>query len=59
MPYSKNQKIAAAIAEHNPAKLNTANKGMLSMSQDQLHDFASGPVKPKTKIGAKLAALKK
>ena len=40
---SPNQRIAAAIAEHNPAKLNPANRGMLSMSHQQLHDFASTP----------------
>lgn len=32
---------AAAIAEHNPSALNKENKGLLKMSTDQLHDFAS------------------
>ena len=30
-----------AIAEHEPDKLYDRNKGMLAMSKDQLHDFAS------------------
>jgi hypothetical protein len=38
---SKNQAIAMAIAEHQPEKLNKRNKNMLSMSTQQLHDFAS------------------
>ncbi len=32
-----------AIAEHEPAKLNKRNRGLLSMSHGQLHDFASTP----------------
>lgn len=35
-----------AIAEHHPDKLHAANKGLLKMSHEQLHDFASGPVQP-------------
>ncbi len=48
---SKNQAVAMSIAEHNPSKLNKKNKGMLSMSADQLHDYASTPRKglPKRK----------
>lgn len=42
---SKNQQIAMAIAEHNPNKLNKDNRGLLSMSKRQLHDFASTPRK--------------
>ena len=42
---SRAQQIAMAIAEHNPSKLNPANKGMLSMSKNQLHDFSSTPTK--------------
>ena len=38
---SRNQRIAMAIAEHEPDKLYDRNKGMLDMSKDQLHDFAS------------------
>jgi hypothetical protein len=30
-----------AIAEHHPEKLNKENRGVLSMSHGQLHDFAS------------------
>jgi len=48
---SRAQQIAMAIAEHNPSKLNANNKGMLNMSHQQLHDFASTPTKglPKRK----------
>lgn len=38
---SKKQQEAMAIAEHEPEKLNPANKGMLKMSHSQLHDFAA------------------
>jgi hypothetical protein len=34
-----------AIAEHNPEKLYAKNKGLLSMSHSQLHDFATTPEK--------------
>jgi hypothetical protein len=30
-----------AIAEHHPSEVYARNKGVLSMSQQQLHDFAS------------------
>jgi hypothetical protein len=40
---SRNQRVAAAIAEHEPSKLNPANRGMLSMNHTQLHDFAATP----------------
>jgi hypothetical protein len=42
---SQKQQIAMAIAEHEPEKLNADNKGMLDMSHQQLHDFASTPRK--------------
>jgi hypothetical protein len=47
---SQNQQIAMAIAEHNPSKLYARNKGLLGMSHQQLHEFASTPRKnlPKT-----------
>ena len=47
---SRAQQIAMAIAEHQPQALYARNKGMLSMSQGQLHEFASTPRKglPKT-----------
>lgn len=38
---SKAQQQAMAIAEHAPSKLYARNKSMLSMTKDQLHDFAS------------------
>ena len=38
---SSKQRIAMAIAQHAPGKLYAKNKGMLKMSQSQLHDFAS------------------
>jgi hypothetical protein len=34
------QRRAMAIAEHDPGKLNKSNRGLLSMSKGQLHDFA-------------------
>lgn len=49
MPYSEKQQIVARIAEHHPEKLYDRNKGMLSMSKSQLHDYASGPIKAKKK----------
>lgn len=38
---SKAQRIAMAIAEHEPDKLYARNKGMAKMSHEQLHDFAT------------------
>lgn len=37
------QRRAMAIAEHHPEKLHAANKGLLGMSHEQLHDFAATP----------------
>jgi hypothetical protein len=37
---SKAQRKAMAIAERDPGKLNPANRGLLSMSHRQLHEFA-------------------
>ena len=37
------QRRAMAIAEHNPNELFAKDKGMLSMSHSQLHDFAATP----------------
>jgi len=51
---SRNQQIAMAIAEHNPSKLYARNRGMLDMSQGQLHDFAATP-----RIGLPKTAKKK
>ena len=42
---SKDQRIAMAIAEHHPEKLNPENKGLAEMSHKDLHDFASTPEK--------------
>lgn len=42
---SKAQQQAMAIAEHDPSKLKGKNKGLLKMSHQQLHDFASTPRK--------------
>jgi len=42
---SKAQQAVMAIAEHNPKKLFARNRGVLSMSHQQLHDFASTPTK--------------
>lgn len=42
---SKKQQIAMAIAEHEPEKLNSDNRGLLKMSHSQLHDFAATPRK--------------
>jgi hypothetical protein len=38
---SKAQQQVMAIAEHEPEKLHAENKGLLKMSHQQLHDFAS------------------
>lgn len=35
------QRKAIAIAEHNPNKLYARNKGLLKMSPQDMHDFAS------------------
>lgn len=42
---SKAQRIAMAIAEHHPDQLSEKNKGLLSMTHKQLHEFASTPEK--------------
>ena len=38
---STKQRQLMAIAEHNPSKVQKKNRGVLSMSKDQLHDFAA------------------
>jgi len=40
---SKAQRVAMAIAEHEPGKLYARNKGLKKMSKSQLHDYASTP----------------
>jgi len=42
---SKAQRKAMAIAEHHPDELYAKNRGLLKMSHQQLHDFASTPEK--------------
>lgn len=55
---SKAQQIAMQIAEHAPNKLYARNKGMLGMSHQQLHDFASGSEKGKPQYVSKKRGLK-
>ncbi len=38
---SEAQRRAMAIAKHHPSKLFKRNRGLLSMSRRQLHEFAS------------------
>jgi hypothetical protein len=38
---SDKQRKLMAIAEHHPSKLKKANRGVLKMSHQQLHDFAA------------------
>jgi hypothetical protein len=54
---------AAAIAEHHPEELYGRNRALLSMSREQLHEFASTPEKglpertkpkPKSKRGGNM-----
>ena len=42
---SKKQQEVMAIAEHAPGKLYKRNRGLLKMSHQDLHDFASTPRK--------------
>lgn len=44
---SEKQRELMAIAEHEPEKVHAENKGVLSMSQEQLHDFATHKTKTK------------
>lgn len=38
---SEDQRKAMAIAEHHPEKLYARNRGLLKMTDSQLHDFAA------------------
>jgi len=38
---SKKMRKLMGLAEHHPEKVYARNKGVLSMSREQLHDFAS------------------
>ncbi len=51
---SRAEQQATAIAEHNPSKLYARNKGLLKMSHQQLHDFASTKSKGLPKHAAKM-----
>ena len=44
---SEKQRIAMAIAEHEPEKLYRKNKGLKKMTHQQLHEFASKVKKAK------------
>ena len=53
---SKKQRRLMAIAEHEPSKVYSRNKGVLKMSKAQLHDFAKTeekglPAKKRRKLG--------
>ncbi len=50
---TEKQREAMAIAEHEPEKLYKRNRGMLNMSHEQLHEFASSVKKHKTVMGGK------
>jgi hypothetical protein len=52
---SRKQRAVMAIAEHHPEELNPENRGLLKMTHQQLHDFASTKEKnlPETKRGMK------
>ena len=45
------------LAEHNPSAVSPANRGVLKMSHQQLHDFASGSEKGKPQRVKKNASL--
>jgi len=49
MPFTKKQQTVAQIAEHHPEKLYKKNRGFLSMSKEELHKFATEPIKKKEK----------
>lgn len=57
------QRKAIAIAEHSPDKLYSRNKGLLSMSKEDQHDFASTkesglPSKVGTKVQKRVPGIK-
>ena len=47
-------KTAMQIAEHAPGKLYSRNRGLLKLSKNQLHDFATGSEKGKPERKGKL-----
>lgn len=44
---SRAQQRLMQMAEHNPSAVSAKNRGVLKMSHQQLHDFASGSEKGK------------
>lgn len=42
---SKAQRRLMGLAEHHPEEVSKKNRGVLSMTHEQLHDFASTPEK--------------
>ena len=44
---SKAQQRLFQVAEHAPGKLYSRNRGLLKLSKNQLHDFATGSEKGK------------
>lgn len=52
---SKAQRELMAIAEHHPSEVSAKNRGVLKMSHQQLHDFASTKEKslPKRKLSGR------
>lgn len=56
---SEKQREAMAIAEHDPSKLHKKNRGMLKMTHEQLHDYASSTKKTSSSGNKKVERLKK
>ncbi len=59
---TEKQREAMAIAEHHPEQLYKKNRGMLKMSHQQLHEFASSVEGKRSTHGSKpytLAELKR
>ena len=54
---SRNQRIATAIAKHEPEKLYQRNRGLLSMTRAQLSEFASTKEKGLPKKKRKKAGI--
>lgn len=50
---SEKQRVAMAIAEHEPNKLYERNKSLLSMAKSKLHEFATKHAKSKALKGYK------
>jgi hypothetical protein len=52
---SQKQQRLMAIAEHHPSEVSPKNRGVLKMSHQQLHDFASTPRKGLPNIVSKVS----